>query len=291
MASAKGLRGLEQGCGLPERRHGFLLCLDSDGTVLDSMVPKHRRCFGPAFVRRFGLEKVRESASRTWEQVNLRSRARGENRFKALVLALEKLRSDPSVLELGFSPPRLTELEAWIGRSSNHSEEALRVEALSGGSSELRNVLAWSTEANEAVGALDPPASFKGARRALDAAFGMADVYVVSMAPKAHVEREWAAAGILDRAWAIAGQEGGAKAAQIATAKDLAPSDALMVGDAPGDYEAARAAGARFYPIIPGAEEESWARFNEHVLRAWLEGAYEESFERSLARRFLEGFE
>ena len=45
-------------------------------------------------------------------------------------------------------------------------------------------------------------------------------------------------------------------------AKGKYPADqVLMVGDAPGDLKAARDVGALFFPINPGAEEESWERF------------------------------
>lgn len=32
-----------------KKTHPFLLCFDSDGTVMDTMGVKHERCFGPAF--------------------------------------------------------------------------------------------------------------------------------------------------------------------------------------------------------------------------------------------------
>ena len=39
-----------------------------------------------------------------------------------------------------------------------------------------------------------------------------------------------------------------------------------MVGDGPGDRRAAEAAGASFFPIIPGREAESWGRLSDAVL-------------------------
>ena len=47
-----------------------------------------------------------------------------------------------------------------------------------------------------------------------------------------------------------------------------------MIGDAPGDYAAAKANHALFYPINPGAEEASWQRL------------YEEGIDRFLGERF-----
>jgi len=47
-----------------------------------------------------------------------------------------------------------------------------------------------------------------------------------------------------------------------------------MIGDAPGDRDAAHAAGALFYPINPGAEERSWQRFHDEASERFLNGTY-----------------
>ena len=66
----------------------------------------------------------------------------------------------------------------------------------------------------------------------------------------------------------IAGQELGSKSTQLWQAVDgrYAPQHVLMIGDAPGDLDAARANGALFYPIIPGQEEHSRQRLGEEAL-------------------------
>ena len=46
----------------------------------------------------------------------------------------------------------------------------------------------------------------------------------------------------------------------------------LVVGDAPGDLESARAAGAQFFPVLPGREEESWQDFRREFLPRFLAG-------------------
>ena len=35
----------------------YLLCVDSDGCAIDGMTIKHKKCFGPAFIEEFGLER------------------------------------------------------------------------------------------------------------------------------------------------------------------------------------------------------------------------------------------
>jgi hypothetical protein len=47
-----------------------------------------------------------------------------------------------------------------------------------------------------------------------------------------------------------------------------------MVGDAPGDLQAARANGVLFYPIEPGREDASWQRFYEEALPRFFSGSY-----------------
>jgi hypothetical protein len=59
-----------------------------------------------------------------------------------------------------------------------------------------------------------------------------------------------------------------------------------MVGDAPGDMKAAKANEALFYPINPGAEEESWRRFAEEALDKFINGRYAGSYEEKLIAEF-----
>jgi len=60
----------------------------------------------------------------------------------------------------------------------------------------------------------------------------------------------------------------------------------LMIGDAPGDRDAAHAVGALFYPIYPGAEEQSWQRFHEEASERFLEGTYAGAYEAGLIAEF-----
>ena len=38
-----------------ERKHDFLVCVDSDGCAMDTMNCKHIQCFGPCMVSEWGL--------------------------------------------------------------------------------------------------------------------------------------------------------------------------------------------------------------------------------------------
>ena len=59
-----------------------------------------------------------------------------------------------------------------------------------------------------------------------------------------------------------------------------------MVGDAPGDRDAARANGVLFYPIDPGHEDESWRRFHEEALPRFFAGTYAGDYMAAQLARF-----
>jgi hypothetical protein len=81
----------------------------------------------------------------------------------------------------------------------------------------------------------------------------------------------------------------GSKSEHLAlAAKGKYPSEhILMVGDAPGDLKAARDVGALFYPINPGAEEESWQRFLGEGIDRFLAEQYRGAYEDELIEGFM----
>ena len=103
------------------KRHEFLICTDSDGTVFDTMPPKHK-CFRDCLIRyfeRYGLADEKATAE-VWRYVNLDSIHRGENRFRALLLALDLLR------ERGANIPETPRLRAWVATEPCLGNPALR---------------------------------------------------------------------------------------------------------------------------------------------------------------------
>jgi hypothetical protein len=59
-----------------------------------------------------------------------------------------------------------------------------------------------------------------------------------------------------------------------------------MIGDAPGDMEAARANDALFYPVNPGNEIESWKRFGDEAFNKFINGEYAGRYEEKLIAEF-----
>jgi hypothetical protein len=59
-----------------------------------------------------------------------------------------------------------------------------------------------------------------------------------------------------------------------------------MIGDAPGDYNAAVANDCLFYPINPGAEETSWQRFFDEGVDKFLTGGFAGEYQQALLDEF-----
>ena len=76
----------------PQKR--LLLCVDSDGCVIDSMNVKHKLCFGPLLIKEWHLEEYREEILALWENFNLYSETRGTNRFRSLALVLKEVNAN-----------------------------------------------------------------------------------------------------------------------------------------------------------------------------------------------------
>ena len=74
-----------------EKKHEYVVCIDSDGCAMDTMTIKHVRAFGPCLVKEWGLEKWEKEILERWNVINLYSRTRGINRFKGLAMMLKEV--------------------------------------------------------------------------------------------------------------------------------------------------------------------------------------------------------
>ena len=59
-----------------------------------------------------------------------------------------------------------------------------------------------------------------------------------------------------------------------------------MIGDAPGDYKAAAANNALFFPINPGHEEASWTRLLEEGIERFFTGTFAGVYQQELLDEF-----
>lgn len=268
----------------------FFVGIDSDGCAFDTMEVKHKECFIPNFIKQFELAAVSKYAREAAEFVNLYSKWRGANRFPAYLRALDLLAERPEVARRGFAVPKLPGLRAWTERETKMGTKTLRPEAERTQDPDLLRALAWSQAVDDTVREIvkDVP-PFPLVRECLDLLGGKADAMVCSATPGEALQREWAEHDLARHVALIAGQELGSKKEHLALA---APADrydrnkVLMIGDAPGDRQAAESNGVLFYPINPGAEEASWQRLHDEALPKFFEGTYQGDYMAGLIAEF-----
>ena len=266
----------------------FFIGIDSDGCIFDSMEIKHKECFAPMFIKNFHLQPVSKYAREVWEFVNLYSKDRGANRFPALAKAIKYLGARPQVQARKVKMPDLAGLEEWMKRETKLGNATLHAE-VKGGNQSLEHVKVWSDAVNKAVEDIVhgvPP--FPLVRESLEKLTQFADAMCISQTPADALQREWSEHGIDGFVKMIAGQEMGTKTEHLSFAAKgkYAPTKILMVGDAPGDFKAAKGNGALFFPINPGAEEKSWERFIGEALERFQKGTYAGDYEAALVKEF-----
>lgn len=243
-----------------ERKHDYLVCVDSDGCVMDTMNCKHFHCFGPCMVDEWELGQWKEAILERWNVINLFSMTRGINRFKGLAMAL-------SEIDKQYTPIQGIEyLVHWTETAPALSNDGVAKAAADAADPDARLVLSkalsWSKAVNAAIvklpEALKVP--YEGAKEGLAAAHQFADVVMVSSANRDAVEEEWGKFELLQYTDIVLAQDVGSKAACIGEMMKFGydPDKVVMVGDAPGDSDAAKKNGVHFYPILVNHEKESW---------------------------------
>lgn len=243
-----------------ERKHDYLVCVDSDGCVMDTMNCKHFHCFGPCMVTEWGLEAWKDEILERWNEINLFSMTRGINRFKGLAVALKeidgkytKITGVDALVHWAETAPALSNDGAAKAAAEATDPDAKLV---------LEKALSWSKAVNAAIVELDESLKvpYNGAKEGLAAAHQFADVAMVSSANRDAVEEEWGKFGLLQHTDIVLAQDVGSKAACIKEmlkfGYDL--NKVVMVGDAPGDCDAAEKNGVHYYPILVNHEKESW---------------------------------
>jgi len=267
--------------------HDYLIGIDSDGCVFDSMELKHKECFIPCFINHYELQGVSKYAREAAEFVNLYSKSRGANRFPALVEQLDWLRRRPEVKARGIPVARPNGLAKWVANEKKLGNPALEKAVAESGNADLKQALAWSVAVNKAIADMVrgvPPFPF--VRECLEKFGDHADLVVCSQTPTAALEVEWAEHCIARYVRAICGQEAGSKAQTLQAAKKYPPGHTLMLGDAPGDQRAAEANDCLFFPINPGAEEASWRRLFEEGIDRFFTGTFAGPYQQQLLEEF-----
>ena len=281
-AAAKPLADLR-----PQRP--FFVGIDSDGCAFDSMEIKHKECFCPNTIKWWDLQPVSKYAREAAEFVNLYSKWRGINRWPALTMVFDLLQERAEVKARGARITEAKRVREFMASGKPLSDAGLKAYMAEHPDPELDKALGWSKAVNASVADMVhgvPP--FPYMRESLQSLQSQADVVVVSATPTEALVREWEEHDIAKYVRVIAGQEMGSKKQHLAwAARNKYPADhILMMGDAPGDMEAAKANGVLFFPINPGQEEKSWERFYQEGLARFTAGRYAGEYEAALIAEF-----
>jgi len=272
------------------RKHDFLVCVDSDGCAMDTMNCKHFHCFGPCMVSEWNLQPWEEKVLVRWNEINLYQMTRGTNRFKGLAQCLTEINEQ-------YTPiAGIDALNHWVATSKALANDALAeaIEAVPAGEGRtcLEKALHWSKAVNEGIVALpeELKVPYAGAREGLAAAHEFADVAVVSSANRDAVDEEWTNHGLLEHVDIVMAQDCGSKAHCISEMLKFgyAPDHVLMVGDAPGDCDAAEANGVWYYPIQVNKEADSWTELRNVGLGKLKDLTYGGAYQETKKKEFLE---
>jgi len=270
-------------------KHEFFVGIDSDGCAFDSMEIKHKECFCPQIIKYWELQAISKYAREAVEFVNLYSKWRGTNRWPALISTLDLLRERPEVIKRGVQVAKANNVREFIASGKALSNDGLKEYMADHTDPELDRAMQWSKAVNAAVADIVhnlPP--FPYVRESLGLLQKSTDAIVVSATPTEALINEWRVNDIDKYVRAILGQELGTKKQHLkmATAGRYTANHVLMIGDALGDLDAARANNALFFPVNPGHEEESWERFYKEGLERFMTGKYAGAYEASLIAEF-----
>ncbi len=267
----------------------YFIGVDSDGCAIDQMNIKHFECFTPAYIEAFDLQAISTLTRETAIYMNLFSIHRGINRWAGLDLLFDLLKQRPEVLESGVKLPEGKELHGFVTSGLPLSEAGIHQWAAEHPSEEIERCIKWGETVNKLVAwIVKNCAPFHGVREALEAMQGKVDAMVVSAASLKMLDHEWEEHDLERYMSVIAGQEMGTKSQQLAKAAvgKYHPDRILLLGDAPGDGQAAADNNALWFPIRPGHEAESWQEFHDVGLQRFLEGTFRGDYQEQLIADF-----
>ena len=265
------------------KQKDFLICIDSDGCAIDTMDIKHIKCFGPCMVTEWNLEEWKEPILERWNEVNLYTLTRGINRFKGLAETFKIISKE------GVEIEDLDSILNWVETTNELSNNSLLNEIEKTNSKGLKMTREWSLNVNKSIEELpkgDEP--FEGVSEGLEALSKIVDVAVVSSANGEALNDEWGRHDYIKYLTALLGQEAGTKQHCIAELKKKGydTEKVLMVGDAPGDLQAAKNNNVRYYPILVGKEKFSWERLVNEAVPKLMNGTFDEKYQNELIKEF-----
>lgn len=251
-------------------RKKVLLIIESEGAVFDSLTAYCEHVYVPAFTACFSMGQEPLLCGHIWRQVALESRLRGSSPFVILAASLRLLnKKHPSVRRAAI----IKTLDAFLASE----EKNLLALADSPSGSPSRIITDWYSMTQGAIEKEPPVQRFAQAQSFLESlpvAAPSADVLVHSTMPEFSALGQWEMAGMGSLFRKIAGIERGniLEYLRMVVTNGFDKIPILVVGTTQEAWLAAQSVGARFYPIIPSREEESWAFLEEVFFPAFMKG-------------------
>ena len=263
----------------------YLVCIDSDGTIMDTMTVKHVNCFGPEFINVYQIKEHVEDILTEWNRANLYSLTRGINRFQGLKEILVYVK------KYGYEFEGSDEFFYWVDTTKEFSVNSIKEFMKTASNTNCFELaLEWSKRVNESIEKLPPSLAFNGVSEVLHSIVDKVDLVGVSSANEAAVVEEWTRLNLISLFKEVACQNKGNKAHIISESlkQGYKKENTIMLGDALGDLNAATKNGVWFFPIVPGKEETSWVRFYNEALVKLLNNQFDQNYQDQLIKEFNE---
>ena len=75
------------------KKREFLVCMDSDGCVMNTVRIKHTTVMCPELIRVFALDEQADFITAAWDEINLHTITRGISRFESVRLVFDRLKN------------------------------------------------------------------------------------------------------------------------------------------------------------------------------------------------------
>ena len=132
------------------KKREFLICMDSDGCVMDTVRIKHSTVMCPELIRVFALDDHADFITAAWDEINLHTITRGISRFESVRLVFDRLKNR------GIEIPGSEDIAAWVDTATELSTASLQRELQKTGSLALRKLQEWNNACNRRIQALEP---------------------------------------------------------------------------------------------------------------------------------------
>lgn len=271
-----------------KKKHNKIICIDSDGTMIDAMNVKHDKCHGETFIDIFNLNEHSKEIHKIWDDINLYEKTRGINRFIAIVEMFKRIDGK----YLSVNKEELEQFKKWVDKG-NLSHKAVVKEYEENPTPLLKQIVDWSYELNQRIARLTPEDKppFDNGKQSLEYALNKVDIAIISSSNMAAIVEEWKAHDLLKYVDVITSQEVGTKGECLAVllTKGYDKKDILMIGDAYPDVDAANENGVYYYPILTRHEAKSWQDFIDKYFDLFLNDKYDEC-QKELLDKFEHNF-